>query len=143
MAILRSQYAHATLESVDVDQAENRDDVVAVFTGADVEESGIQTTSRLPGRCPDSSPQYRIIATDKVRHTGDAIAAVVAEDRYAAHNALGDIDVTYDRLDAVTEPDEAVDSDVTVHGRHRTTSRSISRSATRTPFRRRFRPPIT
>ncbi|MWV38392.1 xanthine dehydrogenase family protein molybdopterin-binding subunit [Natrialba sp. INN-245] len=116
VAILRSQYAHATLESVDVDQAENRDDVVAVFTGADVEESGIPndipTAWSLPGLV---TPQYRIMATDKVRHTGDAIAAVVAEDRYAAHNALGDIDVTYDRLDAVTEPDEAVDSDVTVH----------------------------
>ena len=116
VAILRSQYAHATLESVDVSGAKEREDVIAAFTGTDVEESGIPndipTAWSLPGLV---TPQYRIMAVDKVRHTGDAIAAVVAEDRYAAHEALADIDVEYDRLDAVTAPDEAVDSDVTVH----------------------------
>ncbi|MFC6718964.1 xanthine dehydrogenase family protein molybdopterin-binding subunit [Natrialbaceae archaeon GCM10025810] len=116
VAILRSQYAHATLESVDVSAAEERDDIIAAFTGSDIEESGIPndipTAWSLPGLV---TPQYRIMATDKVRHTGDAIAAVVAEDRYAAHSALEDIKVSYERLDSVTRPDEAFESDVTVH----------------------------
>ncbi|RQH03352.1 xanthine dehydrogenase family protein molybdopterin-binding subunit [Natrarchaeobius oligotrophus] len=116
VAILRSQFAHATIEEIDVSAAEERDGVLAVYTGADVEESGvpndIPTAWMLPGLV---TPQYRIMATDKVRHTGDALAAVVAEDRYAAYDALDDVDVTYDRLEAVTRPDEAVESDVTVH----------------------------
>ena len=116
LAILRSQYAHATIEDVDTSAAEARDDVIAVFTGADIEETGIPnaipTAWMLPGLV---TPQYKIMATDKVRHTGDAVAAVVAEDRYAARAALDDIEVSYERLDAVTTPDEAVDADVTVH----------------------------
>lgn len=116
VAILRSQYAHAIIEDVDTSAAAARDDVLAVFTGEDVEASGIPnaipTAWMLPGLV---TPQYRIMATDKVRHIGDALAAVVATDRYAAHDALDDIEVSYERLDAVTRPDEAVDSDVTVH----------------------------
>lgn len=116
LAILRSQYAHATIEDIDTSAAEARDDVIAVFTGADIEDTGIPNTIptawMLPGLV---TPQYKIMATDKVRHTGDAVAAVVATDRYSARAALDDIEVTYDRLDAVTAPDEAVDADVTVH----------------------------
>ncbi|RQG89029.1 xanthine dehydrogenase family protein molybdopterin-binding subunit [Natrarchaeobius halalkaliphilus] len=116
VAILRSQYAHATIEGVETSAAEERDGVLAVYTGRDVEDSGIPndipTAWMLPGLV---TPQYRIMATDRVRHTGDALAAVVAEDRYTAYDALEEIDVSYDRLEAVTRPDEAVDADVTVH----------------------------
>ncbi|MFP8952775.1 xanthine dehydrogenase family protein molybdopterin-binding subunit [Natrialbaceae archaeon A-arb3/5] len=116
VAIARSQYAHATIEEIDTSAAEEREGVLAVYTGQDIEDSGIPndipTAWMLPGLV---TPQYRIMATDTVRHTGDALAAVVAEDRQTAYNALDDVDISYDRLDAVTRPDEAVESDVTVH----------------------------
>ncbi|WP_254532948.1 xanthine dehydrogenase family protein molybdopterin-binding subunit [Natrinema gelatinilyticum] len=116
VAILRSQFAHADLKEIDTSEAENRDGVIDVFTGEDIEASGIPnnipTAWMLPGLV---TPQYRLMATDKVRHAGDAIAAVVAKDRYVAHEALDDIDVSYERLDAVTEPAKAVGADPTVH----------------------------
>jgi len=116
IAILRSQYAHARIEEVDTSAAAAHDEVIDVFTGADIANSGIPNdipnSWELPGLV---RPQYELMATDKVRHTGDAVAAVVAEDRYAAHEALDDIDVSYDRLDAVTDPVEAVDAGATVH----------------------------
>lgn len=116
VAILRSQYAHAKIEAIDTSAAERREGVIAVFTGEDIEASGIPnsipTAWMLPGLV---TPQYRIVATDKVRHTGDAVAVVVAEDRYVAHEALDDIDVSYERIEAVTEPVAAVDAEPTVH----------------------------
>ncbi|SEP08794.1 carbon-monoxide dehydrogenase large subunit [Halogranum amylolyticum] len=116
VAILRSQFAHARIESVDTSTAAERDGVIAVFTGEDIEASGIPnsipTAWMLPGLV---TPQYRLMATDKVRHSGDAIAAVVAEDRYVAHDALDDVDVSYERLDAATTPTEAVGAEPPVH----------------------------
>lgn len=116
-AILRSRYAHARIENVDTSDAKAHEGVVAVYTGADVDESGvpndIPTAWLLPGLV---TPQYKILATEKTRHTGDGIAVVVAEDRYIAQDALGLIDVTYERLDAVTDPAAAVGEDApTVH----------------------------
>jgi carbon-monoxide dehydrogenase large subunit len=116
-AILRSQYAHARIKSIDTSNAEAHDGVIAVYTGADIDESGIPndipTAWLLPGL---KTPQYKILATEKTRHTGDGIAVVVAEDRYTARDALDLIDVTYERLDAVTDPDAAVEEDApTVH----------------------------
>lgn len=115
-AILRSQFAHARIEDIDTSGAEARSDVIAAFTGEDIAASGIPNdipnSWELPGLV---RPQYEIMATEKVRHTGDAVAVVVAEDRYAAHEALDDIEVSYERLDAVTDPVEATETDVTVH----------------------------
>ncbi|WP_049996507.1 xanthine dehydrogenase family protein molybdopterin-binding subunit [Halococcus sediminicola] len=116
-AILRSRYAHARIENIDTSDAEAHDGVIAVYTGADIDESGvpndIPTAWLLPGLV---TPQYKILATDKTRHTGDGIAVVVAEDRYIAQDALGLIDVTYERLDAVTDPAAAVEESApTVH----------------------------
>lgn len=116
-AILRSRYAHARIESIDTSDAEAHEGVVAVYTGADIDESGIPndipTAWLLPGLV---TPQYKILATEKTRHTGDGIAVVVAEDRYIAQDALGLIDVTYERLDAVTDPAAAVEENApTVH----------------------------
>jgi carbon-monoxide dehydrogenase large subunit len=115
-AILRSRSAHATIEGIDASDAEARDDVIAVFTGADIEESGIPNDIPNSWQLPDLvRPQYRIMATDKVRHVGEPVAVVVAEDRYAAHEALDHVDVDYERLDAVTDPKEAADAEPTVH----------------------------
>ncbi|WP_311173644.1 xanthine dehydrogenase family protein molybdopterin-binding subunit [Halobellus ordinarius] len=116
VSIVRSQYAHARIETIDLSEAEAQDGVIAAFTGEDIESSGIPnnipTAWMLPGLV---TPQYRIMATDKVRHTGDAVAAVVAEDRYKAHQAASLVDVEYERLESVTEPTEAVGAEPTVH----------------------------
>lgn len=128
MAVHRSRYGHARIEDVDTAAAEAVDGVVAVYTAVDVEESGApgviaptSTASSLYGvdaadvparaRTPLDQPERPFLARDRARYVGEPIAVVLAEDRYVAHDAVDLIEVTYDRLDAVTHPREAVDGD--------------------------------
>ena len=112
MAMVRSQYAHAEIEEVDTSAAEEMDGVVAVYTAEDLDVPG-----NLPvGWLLDSLEQvnHPILASDRVRYQGDAVAIVVAEERYQAHDAADAVDVEYERLDAVAHPGEALDDDAPV-----------------------------
>ena len=108
-AILRSPVAHARIISVDVSAALERPGVVAAFSGADLAEAW----STLPTAWTVSedlkTPPHLPLATDKVRHVGDGVAVVVAEDRYAAHDALEAIEVDYDQLPAVVDMEAALE----------------------------------
>ncbi|MFB6107739.1 MAG: xanthine dehydrogenase family protein molybdopterin-binding subunit [Haloplanus sp.] len=112
VAIKRSQHAHARIEGVDTSEAEEMDDVLAVYTAEDVDVPGNLPTGWLL----DSLEQvdHPMLAGERVRYQGDALAVVVAEERYVAHDALDRIDVEYDRLDAVTDPSDALDEDAPV-----------------------------
>jgi carbon-monoxide dehydrogenase large subunit len=112
MAMVRSQYAHAEIEEVDTSTAEGMDGVVAVYTADDLDVPG-----NLPvGWLLDSLEQvdHPILAGDRVRYQGDAVAIVIAEERYQAHDAADAVDVEYERLDAVAHPGEALDDDAPV-----------------------------
>jgi len=116
LAVKRARYGHADLVEVDVGAARDRDGVLAVYTADDVAAADI--TGTLPTDDPDwgVGPTYPLLATDRVRYQGQPVAAVVATDRYAANDALDAIDVTYDRLDAVTDTAAALAEDaVTLH----------------------------
>ncbi len=130
LAILRSQYGHARLVDIDVSDAEAIEGVDAVYTAADIDAAEgdglVRPYSSLAGvddpesprreRSPLQTPDRPLLARDRVRYTGEPIAAVIAEDRYVAHDALERIDVEYDRLDAVTHPEAALDDDApTIH----------------------------
>jgi carbon-monoxide dehydrogenase large subunit len=107
LAIKRSQYGHARIESVDTSAAEALDGVVAVYTGEDV-DVGLPCGFQLEGL---NDPDFPAIASDTVRYQGDAVAAVIAEDRYTASEAADLIEVDYDRLEAVTDPVAALEDD--------------------------------
>ncbi|MFO7925284.1 xanthine dehydrogenase family protein molybdopterin-binding subunit [Natronomonas sp.] len=113
LAIRRSDHAHARIVDIDTTEAEAMDGVIAVYTGEDVEESGvpnsIPTAWMLPGLV---TPQYRILATDKVRHEGSGVAAVVAESSQRARDAIDRIDVEYEPLAHATDPVAAVEEDL-------------------------------
>ena len=116
MAVLRSQHAHARIEDVDTSGAEAMEGVLGVYTYEDLhrEDTPGGGSFLLPvGWLLDSLRQvdHPILAGDRVRYLGDAIAVVVAEDRYRASDAVDAIDVDYDRLDAVTDPGEALATD--------------------------------
>jgi CO/xanthine dehydrogenase Mo-binding subunit len=105
-AILRSTYPHARVLSVDKSRAERVPGVVAVVSGADI--------ANTPGIDPWFGPVYRdqaILAIDKVRFIGDPVAAVVADSREAAEDALELIDVEYEPLPAIFDPVEATRAD--------------------------------
>jgi carbon-monoxide dehydrogenase large subunit len=111
LSLVRSQYGHARIESVDPTDAEAMDGVVAVYTAADVEESGVP--GRIPASAPDWSvdPPHPLLAGEKVVYQGQPVAAVVAEDRYLAAEAAEAVTVEYERLDAVTDLEGALEAD--------------------------------
>lgn len=109
VALLRSPFAHARITNIDVSGALEQPGVVAAYTGEDLAEewaAGIpcawQVTEDLT--VPDHWP----IARGEVKYAGDAVAVVVATDRYKAQDALEHIDVDYEPLDVVTNMEEAM-----------------------------------
>jgi aerobic carbon-monoxide dehydrogenase large subunit len=104
-AILRSPLAHARIVSVDASAALAHPKVEAVLTGADLAERGLAWMPTLSGDV------QAVLATDKVRFQGQEIAFVVAQDRYAARDALELIAVEYEPLPPVIDALTALDED--------------------------------
>jgi carbon-monoxide dehydrogenase large subunit len=103
MAILRSPYAHATINSIDTSRAQALPGVVAVVTGELLAQHNLAWMPTLSG------DTQAVLATDKVRMQGQEVACVIAESAYIAHDALELIDVDYDVLPAVTSPQQALE----------------------------------
>jgi CO/xanthine dehydrogenase Mo-binding subunit len=101
-ALLRSPFAHARIKSIDVSKARELPGVIAVVTGKELAEKTGPTVSF-------SSPPVvqHAIALERVRHVGEAVAAVIAEDRYIAEDALELIDVEYEELPVINDMEEA------------------------------------
>ncbi len=107
-AILRSPYAHARIVSIDTSAAEAHPNVRAVITGATLEGLGLAWMPTL------SYDTQAVLATDKVRFQGQEVAFVVADDRYAARDALELIEVDYEPLPPVMDANKALDPDAPV-----------------------------
>ena len=107
-AMLRSAHAHARITRIDTEQAKAAPGVIAVYTGADTE--GALQPVPCAWLLPDSELKiapYPCIAKDLVRYTGDIVAVVVAETAYQAYDALDLIEVDYEPLPTVTDPEKA------------------------------------
>jgi carbon-monoxide dehydrogenase large subunit len=107
-AILRSPLAHARITSIDTSAALAHPRVRAVVTGQDLAGLGL---AWMPTMSQDTQA---VLATDKVRFQGQEVAFVVAEDRYAARDALELIEVDYEELPAVVNARKALDADAPV-----------------------------
>ncbi|MCY7343750.1 MAG: carbon-monoxide dehydrogenase large subunit [Pseudonocardia sp.] len=107
-AILRSPLAHARILSIDTSAAEAHPKVKAVITGETLAGLGLAWMPTL------SHDVQAVLATDKVRFQGQEVAFVVAEDRYAARDALGLIEVEYEPLDPVIDAKHALDPEAPV-----------------------------
>jgi carbon-monoxide dehydrogenase large subunit len=111
MMVLRSPYAHARIKSIDTAAARALPGVLAVITGADISTLGtIPCGADLPGM---KRPVFTLLATDKVRFVGHPVAAVAAENQYIAKDALDLIEVDYDPLPAVVDPEKAIEPGAT------------------------------
>ncbi|HEX9787601.1 MAG TPA: xanthine dehydrogenase family protein molybdopterin-binding subunit, partial [Candidatus Binatia bacterium] len=101
--ILRSPYAHARIKRIDAAKALKVPGVMAVLTRDDIlHDEGIE---------PFYGPVFKdqtIVATEKVRHVGDPVAAVAALTVDAADEALGLIEVDYEELPAVLDVHESL-----------------------------------
>ncbi|MFE2100809.1 aerobic carbon-monoxide dehydrogenase large subunit [Streptomyces sp. NPDC059468] len=107
-AILRSPLAHARIVSIDTSAAEAHPKVRAVITGETLAGLGLAWMPTI------SYDTQAVLATDKVRFQGQEVAFVVAEDRYAARDALELIDVEYEPLPPVVDALRAMEPDAPV-----------------------------
>jgi carbon-monoxide dehydrogenase large subunit len=102
---VRSPVAHARIVSIDTSAAEAHPKVEAVVTGEALAAQGLAWMPTL------SNDVQAVLATDKVRFQGQEVAFVVAEDRYAARDALELIEVEYEVLDPVIDARTALAPD--------------------------------
>jgi carbon-monoxide dehydrogenase large subunit len=108
-AMLRSPHAHARIKRIDTSRAKKAPGVLAVFTGRDTD--GVLQPMPCAWLVPNSNlkvANYPCIAKDVVRYVGDVVAVVVAESVYQAHDALDGIDVDYEPLPSVTDPEKSI-----------------------------------
>ena len=103
--ILRSPYAHARIRGIDASAARQAPGVLAVLTGADLQADKVGTIPCLvPLKNRDGSrmvaPPRPLLATDSVKHVGDAVAMIVAETLAQARDAADLVEVDYEMLPA-------------------------------------------
>ena len=115
-AFLRSDYAHARLVSIDVSAARERPGVVAVYTAEDMGDDWKHGPPLVspPPTVEDITFYSRTqvpLVKDKVRHVGEPLAMVLAESRYIAEDAVEDIWVELEPLEAVVDIEKALDPD--------------------------------
>ena len=118
VGIVRSPYAHARINGVDLSRARELPGVVAAFTGEDLAgewAAGLPCAWPIANRSfPDPTtedpraPDHWPLATDKARHAGDPVAVIVADSRARAADALEAVAVDYDPLDPVLDLEDAL-----------------------------------
>ncbi|MEM4303247.1 MAG: xanthine dehydrogenase family protein molybdopterin-binding subunit [Candidatus Caldarchaeum sp.] len=109
LAIYRSPVAHGRIKRLDVSKALSSPGVVTVLTGEDV----VRMSNPFPVGIPNP-PKYYCMAVNKLRYVGEPVAAVVAKDRYTAQDALELIELEYEPLNVVTDPEDAIRDDAPI-----------------------------
>jgi carbon-monoxide dehydrogenase large subunit len=107
VAVLRSPYAHALIKSIDTSRAAAGPGVVAVFTGEDFAHLNPLPCAWQASGTENHVVTPRALEIGKVTFTGAGVAAVVAETRDQAEDALAAIDVEWEPLDAVVDAEQA------------------------------------
>jgi len=104
--VVRSPHAAARIKGINTKPALERPGVVAVFTGEDVKDVGsVPCVANLPGL---RKPHHHILAQDRVYFVGHPVAVVVATDRYIAADAADAVEVEYEELRAIADPEKAL-----------------------------------
>src|SRR5436309_10801164 len=117
VAILHSSEAHAKIKKLDTSMAARLPGVIRIFTGADISSkmlplvcifkpAGVET--QFPPHPYGVPGAQTALATDRVRYVGEWVAAIVAETRQQAYDALKAIQVEYERLPVVTTAEDAL-----------------------------------
>jgi aerobic carbon-monoxide dehydrogenase large subunit len=117
MCFVRSPFAHARITSVDLSAAKSMPGVIAAFSGADFAGEQGSLPCAWPVTADIVIPHHPPMATDEVRYVGEAVAVVVARDRYEAADAVAAVDVNYEPLPPVLDMRSALEaSSPKVHG---------------------------
>ena len=110
VAFARSPHAHARIGRIDVSAARSLPGVVAIASAGDVDAV---LPADLPGDWPsefedDHRPPNKVLARGKVRFVGEAVVAVLAETRAQAEDVVDAIEIDYEPLPAVSDPEAAL-----------------------------------
>ncbi len=111
-AFVRSPYAHAKVLSINTLEAEKAEGVVAIFTAKDgCGQYGVPCGWQVNFKNGDimREPVHPLLAKDKIRHLGEAVAIVIAESLELARDAVDLVEVDYEELPAVTNPKKAME----------------------------------
>ena len=105
---VRSPHAHAKIREIKTNAAKKLPGVLDVFTGADLDAKvgTIPCASPLPG---GKSPDHTVLAGARAYFVGHPVAVVVAETRTMARDAVDLVEVDYEPLPAVTDPEKALE----------------------------------
>lgn len=115
LAMVRSPFAHATIAGIDTDEARASSGVVAVFTGKDIADiQGVNITA-WPVTADQKTPDHLPMPLERVAHSGEIVAVVVARTAAEARDAAELVDVDYDELPAVLDMKEAAKDEVLAH----------------------------
>jgi aerobic carbon-monoxide dehydrogenase large subunit len=110
VALVRSPHAHAGVRGIETGRARGHPGVLAVVTGADLGGVKVMRSDAMEAEVCRSS-DWSVLADGVVRYPGEAVAAVVARDRYAAQDGAALVEVTYEPRPAVTGIDDALRED--------------------------------
>ncbi len=106
-AFVRSPHAHARIRNIDTSAAKQVKGVVAVYTGKDLVAGGVKPLP-VGWLIPNMKvPARNVIAVDRARHMGEAVAVVIAESPYIARDAADLVEVDYEPLPANADASKA------------------------------------
>ena len=123
VAFVRSQLAHARIRSVDLSRAAAAPGVALALSGADllrllppVPDTQLSLPSKWRSFVQHEfrNPQQPLLAHDKVRHVGEAVAVIVAEDRYRAEDGAALATVELETLPAVVDAEAALAANASI-----------------------------
>jgi len=116
-AFVRSDLARARIVGLDVEAARALDGVRAVLTGADLNPGlgSLQPTMFQADPPPSPCAPLRALADGDVRFVGDPVVLVVAESRYVAEDACELVEIEYEPLEAIVDPEAAQEATELVH----------------------------
>ena len=113
--LVRSPFAHARIKSVDASAARAVPGVVAVYVAADLPFGQIDLPLLIPHPNLTHGRTQRCLASEVARYAGEAVAFVVAEDRYIAEDAADLVQVEYEPLPVVITPEVSAAAEHLVH----------------------------
>jgi carbon-monoxide dehydrogenase large subunit len=119
VAFVRSPFARARINSIDISAAEAHPGVAAVYTCDNIGALDIEMPLLIPHSSMQDARTQRPLARDDVYYVGQTVAMVVAVDRYTAEDAAALVDVDYDPRDVEVDLEKAIlDGAPLVHDTH-------------------------
>src|SRR3990172_6205132 len=115
VVFFRSPYAHARIKKLQFEKALKSQGVIGIFSGNEVSQFCTPWVGVLAHLKGIKSPPQHAIAIERACWQGEAVAAVVAETRAQAEDALGLIEAEWDELPAVVGMEESLEGKTLVH----------------------------